>query len=179
MALVQALMQGRWHDGSTLLTLPHFTEAGAEALAAAGLPHLPQLLEALRGGGAEGQRAAAAVEAAVGRREARDVLAVCERLPVVGVSWRAPQLMQRQEAGEEEGATDGAGNRGAGTASYSLEVELQRLAGKGGSRQSPPRVYAPRFPKASPQVARLAGWLTGSAPDGVSCWLVGACLQPL
>lgn len=81
----------------------------------------------------------------MGQREARDVLAVCERLPVVGVSWQQPALVQRA-AGEGGGSGGSSGSQ----ASYTLEVELQRLGGKGGSRQSPPRVYAPRFPKASP-----------------------------
>lgn len=134
------LPQGRWYDDSSLLTLPHFGEAAAAQLAAAGLAHLPQLLQALWAGGKAKQSAAAAIEAAVGQREARDVLAVCERLPVVGVSWQPPALVQRT-AGDEASSSSGS------TTSYSIEVELQRLAGKGGSRQSPPRVYAPRFPK--------------------------------
>jgi hypothetical protein len=149
MALVQSLMQGRWHDDSSLLTLPHFGASEAAQLAAAGLPQLPQLLEALRGSGGARQRAAAALEAAVGQREVRDVLAVCERLPTVAVSWQAPQLAPQPQRPAEGGEEDGAGNRAGGPASYSVEVELQRLGGKGGSRQSPPRVYAPRFPKAS------------------------------
>ena len=101
--------------------------------------HRLQLLQALRAGGKAKQAAAAAIEAAVGQREARDVMSVCERLPVVGVSWQAPLLVQR--AGEDDEGSSG-------STSYSVEIELQRLAGKGGSRQSPPRVYAPRFPKA-------------------------------
>lgn len=107
------------------------------------MAHLPQLLQALRSGGDARRGATSALERAVGQREARDVLAVCERLPVVGVSWQAPQLAQQRQA------QGGDGGGGAGAASFTLEVELQRLAGKGGSRQAPPRVYAPRFPKAS------------------------------
>jgi activating signal cointegrator complex subunit 3 len=147
-------VQGRWYDGSSLLTLPHITDASAARLAAAGLGQLPELLEALGSSGGSGRAAAvAAVEAAVGQREARDVLAVCERLPVVGLSWQAPKLVQRaqpDDAGDAIGSASQAG--GSNSSSYSLEVELQRLGGKGGSRQSPPRAYAPRYPKASPQM---------------------------
>ncbi|KAL4422681.1 hypothetical protein ABPG75_008878 [Micractinium tetrahymenae] len=143
MALVQSLMQARWYDGSSLLTLPHLAEAGAAQLEAAGIAHLPQLLQALRSGGDTRKAAVSALERAVGPREARDVLAVCERLPVGGVSWQPAQLAQpRQGQGE-----DAAGSSGSAAASYTLEVELQRLAGKGGGRHTPPRVYAPRFPK--------------------------------
>lgn len=144
--------QGRWYDESSLLTLPHFSETAASQLAAAGVAHLPQLLQGLRAGGKAKQSAAAAIEAAVGQREARDVLAVCERLPVVGVSWQPPALVQRA-AGDEASSRGGGGDS---TTSYSIEVELLRLAGKGGSRQSPPRVYAPRFPK--------VGWLACCVP---------------
>lgn len=153
-------LQGRWYDDSSLLVLPHFTEAAAAQLAAAGLAHLPHLLQALRAGGKAKQAAAAAIEAAVGQREARDVLAVCERLPVVGVSWQPPALVHRP-AGDEDGSSSSGGS-----ASYSIEVELQRLAGKGGSRQSPPRVYAPRFPKA--RAARL-GSTRFLVPDRPAC----------
>lgn len=133
------LPQGRWHDESSLLTLPRMDAAGAARLAAAGLAQLPQLLQALHAGGSQRAAAVKAVEGAVGgTREARDVLEVCERLPVVGLTWQAPQLVQQQQL--QQGG-DGAGP------SYRLEVELRRLGGKGGSRQSPPRVYAPRYPK--------------------------------
>jgi activating signal cointegrator complex subunit 3 len=163
MALVQSLMQGRWYDADPLLTLPHVAEPEAAQLAAAGLAHLPRLLDALRGAGGERQRAVATLEAAVGKREARDVLAVCERLPVVGVSWQPPRLVAAAPRGEEEGTGEaaGAGDRGGAAAapSYQLEVELQRLRGKGGGRTAPPRVFAPRFPKASRAVCLGAHWL--------------------
>lgn len=127
---------------------------------ATGTAHLPQLLQALRAGGDARRRAASTLERALGQREARDVLAVCERLPVVGLSWQPAQLAQQRQ-GQAEG--------GAGATSYTLEVELQRLAGKGGGRQTPPRVYAPRFPKArgAPVLLRLA------------CCELSACLHLL
>lgn len=125
---------------------------------AGGLGHLPQLLQALHGGGQQRQAAVAAVEAAAGgQKEARDVLAVCERLPLVGVSWQVPQPAQGA-AQQQEGSMGDGGS----PASYTLEVALQRLGGKRGSQQSPPRVYAPRFPK-----ARL-GWSRSSErPQGL------------
>ncbi len=167
-----SVIQGRWYDDSSLLTLPHFTEAAAAQLAAAGLAHLPQLLQALWAGGKAKQSAAAAIEAAVGQREARDVMSVCERLPVVGVSWQAPLLVQR--AGEDvEGSSSGS------STSYSIEIELQRLAGKGGSRQSPPRVYAPRFPKVCCGLLVLVR-CDLRRPESSGWWLHGGvCLQRL
>ena len=161
-AIARPPLQGRWYDDSSLLVLPHFTGAAAAQLAAAGLAHLPQLLQALRAGGKAKQAAAAAIEAAVGQREARDVLAVCERLPVVGVSWQPPALVHRP-VGDEDGSSSSGSS-----ASYSIEVELQRLGGKGGSRQSPPRVYAPRFPKAR-GAARLGSTRFFLVPDRPAC----------
>lgn len=49
-----SLSQGRWFDDSSLLMLPHFTEAAAAELEAAGLGRLPLLLEALQGSGGGG-----------------------------------------------------------------------------------------------------------------------------
>ena len=172
-------LQGRWYDCSSLLTLPHLSEAGAARLAAAGLPRLPQLLQALSGGGAQRHAAVAALEAAVGgQREARDVLAVCERLPVVGVAWRVVHKQQHQQQHQQsradgDGPSSGGGS-GADASSYVLEVELARLAGKGAGRQSPPRVYAPRFPKAS---SRTVAGVTPTTPWGLRrCPRLPACL---
>lgn len=166
--------QGRWYDDNSLLMLPHVTDAAAAQLAAAGLGHLPQLLQALAAGGQARAAAVAAVEGTVGQGEARDVLAVLERLPVVGVRWQAPKLVPHNGSGPSGGSA-GNGSGGNAGASYCLEVELQRLAGKGGSRQAPPRVYAPQFPKVSgggagrgsPLAAAGAASAASAAPEAL------------
>ncbi|GAB4820015.1 hypothetical protein N2152v2_007061 [Parachlorella kessleri] len=136
MALVQSFMQGRWYDDNSLLMLPHLTLTALPALEAAGLGTLPQLLHAFY---TQRQRAVAALEAALGQREAQDVAAVCERLPLLDVRFQLPRLVAKPQT-----PADGEGQEG--SSSYSVEVELLRVHGKS-SRQAPPRVYAPRFPK--------------------------------
>eukprot|EP00887_Chlorella_sp_A99_P000213 scaffold13.g213.t1 len=114
MALVQSLMQGRWYDDHSVLMLPHVTDAAAAELEVAGLAHL---IEALRGpaddgGGGGGKRrgkggggraaAMRILERAVGERAARDVAAVCERLPLVSVGWTEPRLRQPAAAAQQQ-----------------------------------------------------------------------------
>lgn len=72
------------------------------------------------------------------RLQAESVLAdmqVLERLPMVEVQWRHPQL--RSKKGSEGGQ--------AALQEYQLEIQLKRVSAKRGPGLS--RVYAPRFPK--------------------------------
>ncbi len=63
-----------------------------------------------------------------------------ERLPVVDIRWRHPQLVQAKTKGLEEGTPPGQ--------EYQLDVQLRRVGGKK-SGSGLARVYAPRFPKVS------------------------------
>ena len=75
---------------------------------------------------------------------------VLERLPLVDIRWRHPQLVQARPKGLEEGSPPGQ--------EYQLDVQLRRVGGKkGGSGLA--RVFAPRFPKVSQLawVAQLLG----------------------
>ena len=77
---------------------------------------------------------------------------VCERLPLVEVTWQAPRAAGGQEGGApEDGASAGAAQR------YVLEVHLRRRSGPRGAAGS--RAYTPRFPKVSPCLC------TCSSPD--------------
>ena len=63
-------------------------------------------------------------------------LQVLDRLPIVDIRWKAPQLKTKK--GSEEGQP--------AIQEYELDVQLKRLAGKKGGAGLA-RVYAPRFPK--------------------------------
>ena len=65
---------------------------------------------------------------------------VCERLPLVEVTWQAPRAAGGQESGAaKDSASAGAAQR------YVLEVHLRRRSGPRGAAGS--RAYTPRFPK--------------------------------
>lgn len=61
---------------------------------------------------------------------------VLDRLPIVDIRWKVPQLKSKK--GAEEGQP--------GIQEYELDVQLKRVAGKKGGAGLA-RVYAPRFPK--------------------------------
>ncbi len=127
MALVQALMQGRWHDDPPGMQLPG---VGTPA-AAVKLGPLPALL-------ADPRAAVRAVEAALGRSEAKAVLSALERFPGVEL---AVQKVERR--GEE----------------WAVEVAVSRVAGRC-PRGGAPRAFAPRFPK----IKEEGWWLVALAP---------------
>jgi len=180
----------RWMDGPSLAILPHMGSTECRQLAAAGYTALPQLLHALRGSSStttnssssssssssttntnsssnERRRAMQALERAVGgAAAAREVVAVCDRLPVCTVAWRAPRPLPRtqQQQQQQQDADDASASDPPPEEQLLLEVELVRHGGGGGGgssgrggggggssggggRGSAPRVYAPRFPK--------------------------------
>ena len=71
-----------------------------------------------------------------------DILQVCERLPMVEVTWRAPRLASGKESKPADEAAASSEQR------YVLEVHLRRLSGPRGSTNT--RAYTPRFPKVCP-----------------------------
>lgn len=72
---------------------------------------------------------------------------VCERLPLVEVTWQAPKLAGSQErAAETSSASTSAASP---IQRYVLEVHLRRIPGpRGGGTGT--RAYTPRFPKVPP-----------------------------
>lgn len=170
-------LQGRWIDDSSLLTLPHLGPDEVEVLEEAGLGCLPLLVEALAGTdssssssgsggdgkGSSSRRAAAeaVLEGLVGAASAKEVVAVCDRMPVVQLGvGKVPRLVRvrRGEQGEgdgEDGGGEGAQGLGAQEEEeWEVELELSRVRqGQGDRRGGRPRVYAPRFPK-----VRGRGW---------------------
>ncbi|CAK0786311.1 hypothetical protein CVIRNUC_009524 [Coccomyxa viridis] len=138
MRIIQGLMQGVWWDDSSLLMLPHMDRAAVQALAARRLEALPQLLMESR---QHPQRTQKLLEQALGdARRAQECQQVCERLPLVEVTWQAPRAAGGQESGAaKDSASAGAAQR------YVLEVHLRRRSGPRGAAGS--RAYTPRFPK--------------------------------
>ena len=67
---------------------------------------------------------------------------VCERLPMVEVTWQAPRLASGKESKPDDDAAAGSDQR------YVLEVHLRRLPGPRGGTNT--RAYTPRFPKVHP-----------------------------
>lgn len=166
-------MQGRWIDDSSLLCLPHLGPEEVEVLEEAGLGCLPLLVEALSGtdssssgngsgsgadskGGSSSRRAAAeaVLEGLVGAARAKEVVTVCDRMPVVQLGvGKVPRLVRVRRGGEEgegDGEEEGGeGGQGAGAQEeeeWEVELELSRVR-QGDRRGGRPRVYAPRFPK--------------------------------
>ncbi|GIL81339.1 hypothetical protein Vretifemale_10405, partial [Volvox reticuliferus] len=164
--LNQSVTQGRWIDDSSLLSLPHLGPEEIEALEEESFTCLPQLVEALAGTDGTGAATAAsggsrraAIEGLLcrllGTSRAREVVSVCDRLPVVALAvGRSPRLLRvRRGAGpggkdddveyEREGSGDSGGEE---VEEWDVELELSRVrtTDKKGGR---PRVYAPRFPK--------------------------------
>ncbi|EIE24813.1 Sec63-domain-containing protein [Coccomyxa subellipsoidea C-169] len=131
MHLIQGLMQARWWDENALLMLPRMEASGVQLLASRKLASLPQLLEQCR---RQPAQARAALEQALGSsRAAEEAMTVCERLPLVEMSWQAPR---------PSGAT--------GRQRYVLEVAVRAARGPRGAAG---KAYAPLFPK-----VKEAGW---------------------
>lgn len=171
-------------DDSSLLQLPHLGPEEVEELEGhpAALGTLPQLVEALAGtdgaaggggggGGSRRKEAEGVLVQVLGAARAKEVVAVCDRMPVVAVAaGRAPRLVRVRRGGDDEAAAAGGGGGGAAgfdekTAAlgvygagggggadeveeWEVELELTRVRAAD-QRQGRPRVYAPRFPKVS------------------------------
>jgi activating signal cointegrator complex subunit 3 len=172
--LIQCIMQARWVDDPSLLTLPHADASLLSSLEAARCVCLPQLVEGLAAGGQERARLVGAIEAAVGPGKAKDVVTVAERMPLVAVSVQKPV---RQGGETVSGSKTGElvdSDASTSSSGWEITVSLERLRGAGarsggrggagakGSQAAAageeplavgrqgsgrPRVYAPRFPK--------------------------------
>ena len=70
---------------------------------------------------------------------------VCERLPLVEVTWRPPRLASAREGQAQAGSEGTEGCEGSPAQLYTLEVHLRRLRRPRGGTNT--RAYTPRFPK--------------------------------
>lgn len=152
MKLVQALMQGRWHDDPPAMMLPGIHNKHQADL----LGPLPALLLAVardKSGNLVRRKVEAAVAGGGGAHEVRAVLAALERLPAVQLDVTKITKKKAEDSGE---LLDEEGTRGGAQETWAVEVSVARTAGKVPRGNTPPRVYAPRFPK----IKEEGWWLT-------------------
>jgi len=156
MKLVQALMQGRWHDDPPAMMLPGIhNQHQADLLGP--LPALISAAAADKTGNLVKKKVEAVVAGGGGAHEVRAVLAALGRLPVVQLNATRITKRKTEEPGElvDEEGTDGAQE------TWAVEVSIARTAGKVPRGNTPPRVYAPRFPK----IKEEGWWLAAIGAD--------------
>eukprot|EP00039_Didymoeca_costata_P013519 m.206766 g.206766 ORF g.206766 m.206766 type:complete len:2137 (+) comp15799_c0_seq4:40-6450(+) len=128
MHTVQMLHQARWHHESTLLTLPHIDEHGAQIIRSKlGLSHIPELLHMTASD--RNSKLRSVLEQFLQKKQASQVLKTISALPIVHVSFKIGKTFQsgaiRLKADEE----------------YSLEVKILTAS------RGPLEVSLPKFPK--------------------------------
>ena len=133
LALLQMVVQGRWHTDSPLLCLPHLEHHMLYVLHQAGVTTLPELQHLAEGGY---ERVARLLRPELEERQVEEVWAVVGRLPVLQVSLTlGGQRLNLQNPGR---VTARVGE------SLTLAVTLRRLnrPGRDGTK-----VHAPKYPK--------------------------------
>ncbi len=146
-------MQGRWHDDPPAMMLPGIhNKHQADQLGA--LPALISAASSDKSGNLVKKKVEAALSGGGGAHEMRAVLAALERLPAVQLGV-TKITKKKTEIIENDGGTFE-------EETWAVEVSIARTAGKVPRGNTPPRVYAPRFPKIKEEGWWLAAVATGS-----------------
>jgi activating signal cointegrator complex subunit 3 len=121
MLIVQMLIQARWHDDSSLLSLPHVSEVEVERLEqAVDATCLPELMELVNQQGGSRERVRKVLEESLSRAQAEQVVRAAASLPVLEVehSIKGKDAKTGKLLVDEE---------------YALEVKLTLVGGGGGN----------------------------------------------
>eukprot|EP00210_Caulerpa_lentillifera_P001589 g1527.t1 len=93
MRLIQSLMQARWFDESSLLTVPHLTQECVEALQEAGIKTLPELMRNVEN---KLEPIKNVLEPILEENQLTQAFEMCRRLPVVQVVYKGPSVSKRK-----------------------------------------------------------------------------------
>lgn len=126
MKLIQSLMQARWFDESSLLTVPHLSEECAEALQGIGIESLPDLMRNVEN---KAESIRNVLDSILDDNQLNQAFEMCRRLPFVVMKCK--RSVSRNNRRNEE---------------IFVEVEL-KCSRSVGHDQTVGTAFAPRFPK--------------------------------
>lgn len=125
MSLIQMVVQAKWHDASTLATLPHIDDNKVGMFQQAGIDCIPELVETLRAGGPQSKRVAHMLQSSgLSKSDAAQMCSTALSLPLINVGWSMQSDVL--DLGEE--------------AEIEIKIRLKRV-----NRSL--KVHAPKFPK--------------------------------
>ncbi|GMH32834.1 hypothetical protein BSKO_00668 [Bryopsis sp. KO-2023] len=151
MNLVQSILQGRWVDESSMLTIPHLTPDLIRSLEDdAGIFCVPQLVHAVEN---KQKKVLEILVSRLGKEATDQVNQVLRRLPVVKVNPKPARLVRPIKKKSSEGKNDGVEKQQGEEVEEQeeddvcmLEVELMCHRGQRRGRGAN-AAFAPRFPK--------------------------------